>query len=921
MATKKLVPRATNEGGLGTAAKVWGDSWLYNLTVTDLDVSTSTSGVVEDNGLLGKRDLTTVGIDVQDTEDATCWVGLWEDATGTLLPKTDEMLTYNALLNILKVGDNTINTSYYANNILAKGAPFNIRSTNDTVTLSASSEVTVHSDANDINFTTGGTPAQVGHLSSLGLIINNLPAAVSPTKILVESTTVAGLVSHLAMSSIVPNLQTLDEGSSLTATTQSINYVGSGVTTTASGNAVTVEIAGDPNVLDTEVATCFVGLYEAATGVLLPKTDEALTYDALTNILSVGSSSINTSYYANNILAKGAPFSLRSTNNTASISANLGMTIHDDSDDISFLTGGTPVQVGKLTSAGLFIDNIPSEAAPINIIVDNSATPGLFSKMALSALPTQLITVQDTEDAGCFVGLFEAATGNLAPKTDEALTYNALTDTLAIGAASPLKITTSQITSTLDFIIRADNLSALKLSSTHGSIYFEGINNNITAHLDDTGLEIYNIPTEASPTHVLVNNIATPGLVSQATIASIVPTTTPVTDTNDDTCFVGLWPDAAGNLTAHTDAELKYNAIAKTFEVGNILINNSTSTQICLDIEAANTTANIIDVNGQELTSGTGMYMDFNSLDVGHAIDIDVTQATPDVSIVNRGHYNYLYTKTGSSGSGVTNKPWGARYYLTDSSSNNVGAETGLNGIYIKTKYTVNSGEILQNGITLDIGDDGVGDTGLKTTGIDLTVLDGGTDIVMRSHADSGDMCTIATTTNGATTIKTIDDNAVAAHITVDADGSIDFKKTSVLQATVESLRTESFLLGVSDETSSLTVGDAKTTFRIPYAFTLTDIRINCNTAPTGAAITVNISDDGTSIFDDGANNGVRPTIAATAKTSVGGTAHAFAQGGAAATATVDIADDSEITVDIDVIGSTLAGKGLKVTLIGYKTV
>ena len=102
MATKKLVPRATNEGGLGTALKVWGASWLQNLTITNLQTSTSVNGLVENAGNVEKRNLTTIGIDVQDTEQASCFVGLWEEAVGTLLPKTDEMLTYNALTNILK---------------------------------------------------------------------------------------------------------------------------------------------------------------------------------------------------------------------------------------------------------------------------------------------------------------------------------------------------------------------------------------------------------------------------------------------------------------------------------------------------------------------------------------------------------------------------------------------------------------------------------------------------------------------------------------------------------------------------------------------------------------------------------------------------------------------------------------------------
>ena len=104
MATKKLVPRATNEGGLGTALKVWGGSWLQNLVITNLQASTSVSGLVENAGNVEKRNLTTIGIDVQDTNDSTSYVGLWESATGVLLPKTDEELRYDAANDALKIG-------------------------------------------------------------------------------------------------------------------------------------------------------------------------------------------------------------------------------------------------------------------------------------------------------------------------------------------------------------------------------------------------------------------------------------------------------------------------------------------------------------------------------------------------------------------------------------------------------------------------------------------------------------------------------------------------------------------------------------------------------------------------------------------------------------------------------------------------
>jgi hypothetical protein len=116
----------------------------------------------------------------------------------------------------------------------------------------------------------------------------------------------------------------------------------------------------------------------------------------------------------------------------------------------------------------------------------------------------------------------------------------------------------------------------------------------------------------------------------------------------------------------------------------------------------------------------------------------------------------------------------------------------------------------------------------------------------------------------------------------------------------------ESLVIAVSDETTDLTTGTAKTTFRMPYAFTLTAVRASVTTAPTGSVLTVDINESGTTILS------TKLTIDATEKTST-----------TAATAAVisdaSLADDAEITIDIDGIGSTIAGAGLKVALIGYQ--
>jgi hypothetical protein len=111
-------------------------------------------------------------------------------------------------------------------------------------------------------------------------------------------------------------------------------------------------------------------------------------------------------------------------------------------------------------------------------------------------------------------------------------------------------------------------------------------------------------------------------------------------------------------------------------------------------------------------------------------------------------------------------------------------------------------------------------------------------------------------------------------------------------------------VVAASDETTALTTGTAKITFRMPRAVTLTSVRASLTTAQaSGSIFTIDINESGTSILS------TKLTIDNTEKTST-----------TAATPPVisdlNLADDSEITIDIDQIGNGTA-KGLKVYLIG----
>lgn len=109
-------------------------------------------------------------------------------------------------------------------------------------------------------------------------------------------------------------------------------------------------------------------------------------------------------------------------------------------------------------------------------------------------------------------------------------------------------------------------------------------------------------------------------------------------------------------------------------------------------------------------------------------------------------------------------------------------------------------------------------------------------------------------------------------------------------------------IVAVGDETTAITTGTAKVTFRAPAAFTVTDVRASLTTVSSSGVVTVDINEGGTSILS------TKLTIDAGEKTSE-----------TAATAEVisdtTLADDAEITIDIDTAGTGAAG--LKVTILG----
>ena len=154
------------------------------------------------------------------------------------------------------------------------------------------------------------------------------------------------------------------------------------------------------------------------------------------------------------------------------------------------------------------------------------------------------------------------------------------------------------------------------------------------------------------------------------------------------------------------------------------------------------------------------------------------------------------------------------------------------------------------------------------------------------------------------------DPSTTTKRVRIDA-GTVSGSNTRVLNMPDRDVHSNVFneviLLACSDETTALTVGTGKVTFRCPFAFTITGVSASVTTAPVGSTIICDINEAGSTILS------TKLSIDASEKTSTSAAS-------AAVISDASIAADAEITVDIDQIGSSTAGAGLKVKLDGYRT-
>ena len=198
-----------------------------------------------------------------------------------------------------------------------------------------------------------------------------------------------------------------------------------------------------------------------------------------------------------------------------------------------------------------------------------------------------------------------------------------------------------------------------------------------------------------------------------------------------------------------------------------LTIDNDDVDQVALDINADNTTANVVDISAQAVTTANIINVDSNSLSTGSVINLDV-----DDALTTNSEKSLLlidYDKAGVTGGEQTNSTTGLDINMADAATNNADAIVTNTGVNVTIDAASNQGTINQTGYSATLTD---GDTA-TTIGYYSNIEDGGVDFKAVSSANTSSYFSIATTTYGATTLTTHDNDLTAANLTFAVDGDI----------------------------------------------------------------------------------------------------------------------------------------------------
>jgi len=247
-----------------------------------------------------------------------------------------------------------------------------------------------------------------------------------------------------------------------TLTTPALGTPASGVMTNVSGTAASLT-AGAATALATartiagvsfdgtaNISVPITGLSDVY-GSMSPSDGEVLTYDTTNGWQAEAATT-------GDITGVTAGTNLNGGGTSGSVTLNLdttitGLTSVTSTDFVGDLTGDVSGSSGSTTG----------NAATATALATARTIGGTSFDGTANIVPGT-ITVADTTDTSSYVALFESATGDLAPKTDAAVTYNAGTG--ALTATSFVGALTGNADTVTNGVYTTDNLSALAATTS-----------------------------------------------------------------------------------------------------------------------------------------------------------------------------------------------------------------------------------------------------------------------------------------------------------------------------------------------------------------------------------------------------------------------------------------------------------------------
>tara|TARA_Y100000593_G_scaffold17383_1_gene34779 strand:+ start:2393 stop:6487 length:4095 start_codon:yes stop_codon:yes gene_type:complete len=309
------------------------------------------------------------------------------------------------------------------------------------------------------------------------------------------------------------------------------------------------------------------------------------------------------------------------------------------------------------------------------------------------------------------------------------------------------------------------------------------------ALLDDTGAFIYNPST---------GRLTVPNLTVSGDAVYLNTETLTVEDKNIVLNYNGLsdtssTADGAGitiqdAVDASNDASLTWTAADDTFEFSHaveinngasggtsaLIIDNDDVDQIALDINASNTTANVVDISATAVTTANIINVDSNSLTTGSAINIDVDDAL--TTTTEKLLAKIDYDKAGVTADNEENHATALDISMVDAATNHSGSEVNHKGVAVAISAASNQGTINQTGFSATLSG---GDIHSNTVGYysNTSGASGGAGVDFKavSAANTNDFFSIATQANGFTEISTADADAALAHMWFHVDGNTWF--------------------------------------------------------------------------------------------------------------------------------------------------